>query len=90
MTAPRDSKEAEKTYLSRSGGGAWEREKPFPPEGTELFTESLELLNDFVLDALDRVLAWDLPDELCPHAVTAEAGLLAGLDPELVEEIELN
>jgi len=49
VTGPPDSKEAEKTYLSRSGGGAWEREKPFPPEGTELFTESLELLNDFVV-----------------------------------------
>ena len=34
-------------------------------------------LNNFVLDALDRVLAWDLPDEFCPHAVNAEAGLLA-------------
>ena len=47
-------------------------------------------LHNFVLDALDRVLAWDLPDEFCPQAITAEAGLLAGLAPELVEEIELN
>jgi len=47
-------------------------------------------LHNFVLDALDRVLAWDLPDEVCPYAVTAEAGLLAGMDPELVEEIDLN
>src|ERR1051326_478304 len=44
-----DSKQAEKTYLSRSGGSAWEREKPFPPVGTDLFDESLELLNDFVV-----------------------------------------
>jgi SAM-dependent methyltransferase len=44
-----DSKQAEKTYLSRTGGSAWEREKPFPPAHTELFDESLELLNDFVV-----------------------------------------
>ena len=47
-------------------------------------------LHNFVLDALDRVLAWDLPDEVYPHAVTAEAGLLAGMDPELVEANDLN
>ena len=44
-----DSKQAEKTYLSRTGGRAWERDKPFPPPGTEMFDESLELLNDFVV-----------------------------------------
>lgn len=44
-----DSKHAEKTYLSRTGGSAWEREKPFPPAGTDLFDESVELLNDFVV-----------------------------------------
>jgi SAM-dependent methyltransferase len=49
VTAGHDSKQAEKTYLSRTGGRAWEREKPFPPAGTELFEESLELLNDFLV-----------------------------------------
>jgi SAM-dependent methyltransferase len=49
VSRPHDSKQAEKTYLSRTGGSAWEREKPFPPRGTELFDESLELLNDFVV-----------------------------------------
>lgn len=44
-----DSKQAEKTYLSRTGGRAWERDKPFPPPGTEMFEESIELLNDFVV-----------------------------------------
>jgi len=44
-----DSKEAEKAYLSRTGGSAWEREKPFPPAGADLFDESVELLNDFVV-----------------------------------------
>jgi SAM-dependent methyltransferase len=44
-----DSKQAEKTYLSRTGGRAWERDKPFPPPDTEMFDESLELLHDFVV-----------------------------------------
>jgi ubiquinone/menaquinone biosynthesis C-methylase UbiE len=44
-----DSKQAEKTYLSRTGGRVWERDKPFPPAGTEMFTESIELLSDFVV-----------------------------------------
>lgn len=63
MADPPDSKQAEKTYLSRTGGSAWEREKPFPPPGTELFDESLELLNDFVVamrllrpSAADRIV----------------------------------
>ena len=34
---------------------------------------------NYVLDALDQVLAWDLPDEACPQAL---AGLLAGLSLE--------
>jgi SAM-dependent methyltransferase len=49
VAAHRDSKEAEKVYLSRTGGGAWEREKPFSPAGTDMFDEGLELLNDFVV-----------------------------------------
>jgi SAM-dependent methyltransferase len=44
-----DSKQAEKAYLVRAGGSGWEREKPFPPAGTELFEESLELLHDFLV-----------------------------------------
>jgi ubiquinone/menaquinone biosynthesis C-methylase UbiE len=44
-----DSKQAEKMYLSRTGGSIWEREKPFSPPGTDMFEESLELLNDFVV-----------------------------------------
>ena len=44
-----DSKQAEKAYLARAGGSVWEREKPFPPAGTELFEESLELLHDFLV-----------------------------------------
>jgi hypothetical protein len=35
VTERQDSKQAEKTYLSRTGGSAWEREKPFPPADAE-------------------------------------------------------
>ena len=48
-SAVADSKQAEKTYLSQTGGRAWEREKPFTPQGSETFDESLELLHDFVV-----------------------------------------
>ena len=47
-------------------------------------------LNDFLLDALDRVLAWDLPDEVCTDAVSSQAALMAGADPEQVGAHELN
>ena len=43
----RDSKEAEKTYLGRTGGNAWERSKPFSPRGDDTLNDSLELLHDF-------------------------------------------
>ena len=49
MAEQQDSKQAEKTYLSRTGGSTWEREKPFSPPGTDMFEESLELLIDFVV-----------------------------------------
>ena len=39
-------------------------------------------LDHFVIDALERVLAWDLPDETCLDAVTTQARLMAGLDSE--------
>jgi ubiquinone/menaquinone biosynthesis C-methylase UbiE len=42
-----DSKTAEKEYLRRAGGGAWEREKPFSPVDTDKFQEGLALLHDF-------------------------------------------
>ena len=37
---------------------------------------------NFLIPALDRFLAWDLPDEACSQALTNEAGLMAGSDPE--------
>jgi len=85
-----DTKQAEKTYLSRTGGSAWEREKPFPPAGTDLFDESIELLNDFVVamrllrpSADDRIIdlgaggGWcsDLLQRLHRHTVAVDISL---------------
>jgi len=47
----RDSKQAEKTYLSRTGGSNWERVKPFSPPGDDTLDDSLELLHDFAVAA---------------------------------------
>ncbi|MDO8713328.1 MAG: hypothetical protein Q7K13_02465 [Polynucleobacter sp.] len=40
------------------------------------------LLNDFLLDALNTVLGWELPDDAYSEAVNAQAGLMAGIEPE--------
>jgi hypothetical protein len=34
------------------------------------------------LDAIETVLAWDLPDEVFADAVQSQASLMAGLSPE--------
>lgn len=39
-------------------------------------------LHNFYIDALERVLTWELPAESIPVAILSEAGLLAGLDSE--------
>ncbi len=39
-------------------------------------------VHSYLIDALDRVLSWDLSEEACPEALTAEALLLAGVDPD--------
>ena len=41
---------------------------------------------DYLLDALDMVSAWDLPDEDLAEAVIAQARLMAGLYPEHVAQ----
>ena len=40
------------------------------------------LLNDFLLDAFNTVLDWELPDDANTEAVNAQAGLMAGIEPE--------
>jgi hypothetical protein len=47
-------------------------------------------MNDYIVDAVDRVLSWDLPDEALAHAVSVEAGHLAGLDSEQLFEVDIN
>ena len=49
MSGQHDSKQAEKTYLGRTGGSAWERLKPFSPPSDDTLTDSLELLHDFAV-----------------------------------------
>lgn len=36
----------------------------------------------FLIDAVNEVLAWDIPDEALADAVRAQTGLLAGINPE--------
>ena len=51
----RDTKQAEKDYLRRSGSLAWEQVKPFSPPATDTLAESVRLMHDFAvsLNALD-------------------------------------
>jgi hypothetical protein len=37
---------------------------------------------NFLIDAVNQVLAWDIPDEALPDAVIAQAGIMAGIGPE--------
>jgi hypothetical protein len=45
-------------------------------------------IDPFVLDALDRVLSWDLTDDVCPHAISSEAAHLAALDVDQAESFD--
>ncbi len=37
---------------------------------------------NYLFDALETVLAWDMPDELLPLTLQSQAGLMAGLPYE--------
>jgi len=39
-------------------------------------------MHDYILDALEMVSAWDLPDEDLADAVNAQARLMAGVHPD--------
>jgi hypothetical protein len=56
-----DSRQAEKRYLSRTGGREWELEKPFAPAGSESFDDSVDLLHDFAV-AMRILQPW--PEDL--------------------------
>lgn len=66
----RDSKQAEKEYLKRTGASAWDLHKPFSPPGTATADESRHLFQDFAAALMhltpqpgDRVL--DLAAGVC-------------------------
>ena len=41
---------------------------------------------NYLMDAIDRVLAWDLPDEAIADAAKAQASLMARVNPEEIPE----
>ena len=41
---------------------------------------------DYILDALEIVSAWDVPDEDFADAVNDQARLMAGVDPDDIPE----
>lgn len=45
-------------------------------------------LHDAIPEAIDHVLMWGLPDECLPGALSAEAGHLAGADPDVPDDID--
>jgi hypothetical protein len=47
-------------------------------------------MNNYIVDAVDHVLNWDLPDEAIAQAVSFEAWHLAGLDSEQLFEVDVN
>ena len=47
-------------------------------------------MNDYIVDAVERVLSWGLPDEAIAQAACSEACHLARLDPEHVSGVDLD
>ena len=39
-------------------------------------------MHDYILDALEMVSAWDLPDDELADAVNSQARLMAGIHPD--------
>ena len=79
MIERQDSKQAEKTYLGRTGGSAWEREKPFSPPGDDTLDDSLALLHDFAVAA--RLL------EPSPHDRIVDLGAGGGWCSDLLQRL---
>lgn len=44
------------------------------------------LFDACVLPAIDVVLAWEIPEESFAEAVTVQASLMAGIDPEEIPQ----
>lgn len=47
-------------------------------------------LNNFVLDAVNAVLDWDLPDEAYPEAVNSQVCLMAGIEAGQLDGCEMD
>ena len=41
---------------------------------------------NYIIEALDTVTAWDLPDEALADAISDQAKLMAGIDPGDIQE----
>ncbi|SDZ16551.1 hypothetical protein [Nitrosomonas sp. Nm58] len=42
---------------------------------------------NYLLDAINEVLSWDIPDEALADAVKSQAGLMARVNPEEIMEL---
>jgi hypothetical protein len=42
---------------------------------------------NYLLDAINEVLCWDIPDEALADAVKSQAGLMARMNPEEIIEL---
>lgn len=47
-------------------------------------------VHSYLIDALDRVLSWDISEEACAEALTAEAQLLARVDVDQCGVVDLD
>ena len=47
-------------------------------------------MHDYILDALEMVSAWNIPDGVLADAVNAQARLMAGINPDDFREINEN
>ncbi len=43
-----------------------------------------------LIDAIDVVLAWDIPEEAFADAVNVQAGFMARVNPEDIRELDLH
>ena len=43
-------------------------------------------LQDYIIDALEIVSAWDLPEEAMAAAINDQVRLMVGIDPEDIRE----
>jgi hypothetical protein len=48
------------------------------------------MLEDYIQDALEMVSAWDLPDSVLADAITDQARLMAGTNPDDIQVISDN